>query len=205
MKSTANRRSQPVKFATAATLVLAVIGAAAGCASQAAPTSDTAAAAPSAAHTSALQAPSAQDTTALASPATSARATTGATAGASPATTTSQGVKVAIEDCGQGAALIRPASLVLACADQGAWAKNLTWSSWSETKATATGTLTWHVCTPNCAQSTKWDSTGAEVILTDPVSEPGNEVLFTKLELRVTGATPAGFMRDVTYNMAPQR
>ncbi|MBR7839424.1 hypothetical protein KDL01_39560 [Actinospica durhamensis] len=203
MKSTAHRRNHHIKVATAATLVLAAIGATAGCASQTTPTSDTASAASSAAPTSTLQTPTAQPTTAPATSTTSAASTSPA-AGTSLATTNSQSVKVAIEDCGTGAALTRPAALVLACADQGAWAKNLTWSSWTATKATATGTLTWHVCTPNCAESTKWDSTSAEVILTDPVAEPGNKVLFTKLELRVTGPTPAGYMRDVTYNMAPQ-
>lgn len=191
MKSIANHRNRSVKLAAAATVGLAAIGATAGCAGQSASTSG--AAAPSTVRTSALQA------TVATTPATS---TPAATAGAS-ATTTRQGVAVAVEDCGQGAALTRPAALVLACADQGLWAKKLIWSSWSATGATATGIITWHVCTPNCADSTQWDSTSAQVTLTDPKSEPGNKVLFTQLELRVTGPTPAGFTRVATFDMAP--
>lgn len=112
---------------------------------------------------------------------------------------------VAIEDCGIGPALTRPSALELACADNGMWAKNLNWSAWSATSATATGTLTWEVCIPSCVQSTKWDSTTARITLIDPVTEPGGKVLFTGLKMHVTGSTPPGFMRDVTFNMGPSK
>ena len=190
MKSTVDRRIRSRKLAVATALAFAAaIGATtAGCAAQADPDAGTGATAHSNSSGTALP--------------ISPAATTHAAATATATAASSLSV-AAVEDCGQGAALTRPASLVLACADQGMMAKNLKWSSWSGTSATATGIITWHVCTPNCAESTKWDSASAEVTLIDPVSEGGKQVLFTKLELRVTGATPPGFTRVATFNMAP--
>ena len=191
MKSATQRRNRPVKLAVAATLVLAAVGATAGCAGQSG--SNTALA-----PTSSDPSPSTSTSTNTATAPSTLAATS-----ASAVPTTSRDAAVAIEDCGQGAPLRRPASLVLACADQGLQIKHLTWSNWSATGATATGTLTWHVCTPNCAESTQWDNTTAQITLADPVSETGDQLLFTKLELHVTGPTPAGFTRVATYDMAP--
>jgi hypothetical protein len=115
----------------------------------------------------------------------------------------SASVSPAVEVCGAGAATERPGSMVLTCADNGELAENLVWSSWTGTSATATGTVTWRACAADCATATTWDSTSADVTLTDPVSEAGNQVLFTKLELNVTGSTPKGFMRQLTFNEAP--
>lgn len=206
MKLAENRcRHQRIKLTAAAALVLAGVAATAGCAGQAVPTSDVSVAVPSAPSSSALQAPSTQAAqTSQASAASGATQTTKAAAAvASPTTAKTRSVSAAVKDCGQGAALTRPGALVLACADQGLWAKSLTWSNWSATSATATGVISWHVCTPNCAESTKWDTASAQFTLTDPVSEPGNEILFTKIVMHVTGPTPAGFTRDATFDMAP--
>src|ERR1700728_618497 len=57
----------------------------------------------------------------------------------------------AVEICGQGPAVVRPASMILTCADNGELAKNLHWTSWTSAKATATGTVTWRACTAKCA------------------------------------------------------
>ena len=126
--------------------------------------------------------------------ATSANAATGTpSAAASPA----------VEVCGAGSAVERPGSMVLTCADNGELADNLVWSSWTATSATATGTVTWRACAADCAAGTTWDSATASVTLIDPVTEAGNQVLFTKLELNVTGSTPQGFMRQLTFDEAP--
>ena len=109
----------------------------------------------------------------------------------------------AVEVCGAGAALVQPGIMVLTCADNGELAENLVWSSWTATSATATGTVDWRACSAACADSKQWDSTAAEVTLTDPVSEPGGQILFTELELNVTGSTPAGFLRQLTFNVSP--
>jgi hypothetical protein len=115
-----------------------------------------------------------------------------------------QSASPALEACGVGAALVRPSSIVLACADGGEWAKQLNWSSWTATKATATGIVTWRACVADCATSTEWDSASTDVTLTDPVPEAGKGVLFTELELHVTGPTPQGFLRDMSLNEAPE-
>jgi PKD repeat protein len=109
----------------------------------------------------------------------------------------------AVLDCGEGAALVRPASLTLACADEGELAEHLVWSSWTATSASATGTVTWKDCVTMCVSATQWKSTSADLTLADPVSEPGQGVLFTRLNLDVTGSTPAGFQRTVAFSEAP--
>jgi PKD repeat protein len=109
----------------------------------------------------------------------------------------------AVLDCGEGAALVRPASLTLACADEGELAEHLVWSSWTASSASATGTVTWRNCATDCADATQWKSTSADITLADPVSEPGQGVLFTRLNLDVTGTTPAGFQRAVSFSEAP--
>jgi hypothetical protein len=43
----------------------------------------------------------------------------------------------------------------------------------------------------------------ARFTLTDPVSEPGGKILFTKLSMQASGSVPAGFMRNVTWNETP--
>jgi hypothetical protein len=109
----------------------------------------------------------------------------------------------AVKDCGTGPALVRPSSMILTCADDGELAGHLTWLSWTPARATATGTVTWHVCIPSCAASKRWEHTSADLTLTGPMSKPGQRSLFTKLVLQVTGRTPRGFMREVTFSEAP--
>ncbi|HEV2378045.1 MAG TPA: hypothetical protein VGS19_38515 [Streptosporangiaceae bacterium] len=108
-----------------------------------------------------------------------------------------------VKVCGVGPALVRPASMILTCADDGMRAKHLTWSSWTSTRATASGTVTWLACASLCADSKHWDSTSANLTLTDPVAESARGVLFTRLELHVTGPTPAGFQREADFSEAP--
>jgi hypothetical protein len=117
-------------------------------------------------------------------------------AGASPA-------GPAVQVCGHGPAVVRPGSMVLTCADDGELAEHLHWLSWTGTRATATGTVTWRACAADCADSKYWDSTRADVTLTHPVREPGKRALFTRLGLHVTGPTPRGFLRRLVFNEAP--
>jgi hypothetical protein len=71
-------------------------------------------------------------------------------------------VNPAVEVCGQGPALTRPASMILTCADDGELAGSLHWTSWSRTKATATGKVIWRTCRPLCAESRQDDNTSAD-------------------------------------------
>jgi Lysozyme like domain len=118
-------------------------------------------------------------------------------ASAKPSTVASAKASPAVEDCGTGATLTRPTSLVLTCADGRMVASRLRWRSWNETEASATSTITW------AASATRRDHTTADVELSGPVREADGKVLFTTLSLRVTGATPRGFIRDVTFSEAP--
>ena len=93
--------------------------------------------------------------------------------------------------------------MVLTCADDGELAVQLHWSSWTGTRATATGTVTWRACAAACAYSKRWDRASADFTLTDPVRVPGKGILFTRLQLHVTGPTPRGFMRDLAFDEAP--
>jgi hypothetical protein len=108
-----------------------------------------------------------------------------------------------VENCGTGPVLVRPRNLTVTCADNGEQAERLDWSSWTRTRATATGIVVWRACAARCADSTRWDRTKAEVTLADPVHETGKGVLFTRLYLRVTGPAPPRFMRYVAVSVAP--
>ena len=114
-----------------------------------------------------------------------------------------RGASPALEICGAGPGVTRPASVILACADHGELAKNLTWTSWTTARATARGIVTWYEYPATQPGKGKWDKATADVVLLDPAAEPGHGVLFTKLELRVTGSTPKYFKRDLTFDEAP--
>src|ERR1700761_2169432 len=98
-----------------------------------------------------------------------------------------------VRDCGLGAAQTGPASLVLACADGNLVASGLRWRSWTATQATATGTVTWRT------DATRRDHTSAEITLSDPVLDAAGQTLFTTLTMHVTGTTPGGFKRDLSF------
>ena len=133
-----------------------------------------------------------------------AAASAGLAQGTLTAGNTAQGQAIpAVLECGAGAALTRPASLILTCADDGELAEHLQWSSWTASQATATGAVTWRNCVTMCADATQWKSTAADITLTGPVSEPGEGLLFTRLDLNVTGPTPAGFQRTLSFSEAP--
>jgi hypothetical protein len=102
----------------------------------------------------------------------------------------------AVEVCGLGAAIVKPTSVVLTCADRGMVADNLHWTSWTSAGAAATATVAW-------GEDGSRESTTADITLSAPVSEAGRKVLFTRLGMQVTGATPRGFMRTVTFSEVP--
>jgi hypothetical protein len=126
-----------------------------------------------------------------------------ATTGESAASAAKPAGTPALEVCGQGPAVTRPSSVILTCADDGELAQHLTWTSWGATRAAATGIVTWRGGAKDLAESTRWEQARADIVLTSPVTEPGHRVLFTQLQLKVTGATPKGFMRDLKFDEAP--
>jgi hypothetical protein len=127
-----------------------------------------------------------------------------AAAATSPAGTSalSQSAGPAVEICGQGPAVVRPSRAILTCADHAMIAEHLHWSAWTGTRATATGIVTWR---PGPANSAHWDGATADFTLTHPAREHGHGLLFTRLDMKVTGATPARFLRNVMFSEAPAR
>lgn len=129
-------------------------------------------------------------------PVAAAAASTGTTA-------VSRKAAPAVEICGQGPAVVRPSRAILTCADDGEMATRLRWSTWTQTRATATGTVTWRTGSPAFPASVRWLAARARFSLTDPASEPGGKILFTKLTMHASGSVPAGFMRTVTWTETP--
>jgi len=92
----------------------------------------------------------------------------------------------AVEDCGFKPEERRPKSLTLSCADAGSIGEDLVWHSWGAAQAYATGTYTWHICTPYCAASNKWGKTTATFTLEQPV-HTNVGWLFEKLVVHLKG------------------
>jgi hypothetical protein len=105
-------------------------------------------------------------------------------------------------NCGMGKGLVRPKTLILACADANNLAHELAWAKWTMTTADATGVDTWNTCVPNCASSKKWDSASADFTLSHVVHTSKGS-LFERLLVRITGHTPKGVKRTVAYDLAP--
>jgi hypothetical protein len=47
--------------------------------------------------------------------------------------------------------MVRPASITLACADDGVGVENMTWTSWTTSSAAGTGAFWENQCEPSCA------------------------------------------------------
>jgi hypothetical protein len=92
-----------------------------------------------------------------------------------------------VEDCGMGTNLVKPKTLVLACADANGQAVSLVWTKWDSTTARAKGVYTWNLCEPNCAASNKWGRTSADFGLGDAV-HARQGWLFEELTVHITGA-----------------
>ncbi|MDF0529917.1 hypothetical protein P0W64_11075 [Tsukamurella sp. 8F] len=57
----------------------------------------------------------------------------------------------ALQNCGYGAAQIKPTGLLLYCGDAGAGMENIVWQRWDSRTAVGSGSLWARVCEPNCA------------------------------------------------------
>jgi len=127
----------------------------------------------------------------------------GSAVASTTATGTAASARPAVKICGEGPAVVRPASMILTCADDGELAEHLHWTSWTATRATAAGQVSWLTGGPTHATSHRWDSAAAHFTLTGRLPQAGGTVLFTTLHVQVTGRTPDKYMRDVTYSEAP--
>jgi hypothetical protein len=93
--------------------------------------------------------------------------------------------------------------MILTCADNGEVGEHLHWTTWTSTEATATGTVAWRTGSATLADSKSWSTVTADFTLNHPVSGTGNKVLFTSLDVTITGSTPEGFRRSQAFDEAP--
>ena len=59
---------------------------------------------------------------------------------------------------------VRPASIVLACADANYWIDGLRWRGWGSATARASGRIHFNDCNPNCAAGHFYTLAGAAVL-----------------------------------------
>lgn len=97
---------------------------------------------------------------------------------------------------------IRPAAIVLACADNGLGVQQLTWTAWGASTATGQGTFWEHVCTPYCAASSKYAHFPVSVTLSR-VKTSAQGQWFSRLTVTWQGKRPSGTMPDVFPLEAP--
>jgi hypothetical protein len=115
----------------------------------------------------------------------------------SPATTTTApagtGLPGVVDDCSGPAptgtrTAVRPASIMIACADGGLRLEDLTWTSWTAKSADAHGVLLANDCTPDCAQGTFHRFAGTFELSNPEPSSRG--VVFSEVTATYTQTVP---------------
>ena len=89
---------------------------------------------------------------------------------------------------------VEPPSIVVACADNGMGAEDLSWTSWTATTASATGEFWENDCTPYCAEGTI-KLYPASIALSG-VQSSGDGPAFTVMTATYSGAEPNGHPTD---------
>jgi len=93
----------------------------------------------------------------------------------------------ALPDC-TGKLVVKPATVVLACADGNFGIRALRWIGWGEAAAAATGTAWANDCTPNCASG--HDHSYKAVIVVDGAQRCGTTTAYKRLTIAFVGPTP---------------
>jgi hypothetical protein len=75
-----------------------------------------------------------------------------------------------------------PTGIRVTCADAGWVLEDLVWTSWTSTRATATGTLVYNDCTPSCVAGHFHKVPGTQVLLTDPRRAVSGQLVWTRLQ-----------------------
>lgn len=112
--------------------------------------------------------------------------------GAAPShagTTTASAVRI----CGRGSAVVRPASMILTCADRFVVAERLRWTHWSATDASASGLIIE-------SGDTASKATEATFTLRAPTEANADHRLFTQLDVQVHGSNPHGLPRNASFS-----
>ena len=72
----------------------------------------------------------------------------------------------------------RPTQIMLTCADGGMIVKDISWQTWTSTRATGTGTYSQNMCIPDCAEGSRIE-VPVSVKLSEPFRHKGRNVLKT--------------------------
>jgi hypothetical protein len=86
-------------------------------------------------------------------------------------------------------ARVRPASVVVTCADANFYLTGLRWKRWDGSRAVATGIAHVNDCTPYCAAG-KFHTYPAELRLSAPLACTGRRVFFSRYWWRRAGPKP---------------
>jgi len=106
---------------------------------------------------------------------------------AAPASATTR--RVTVSNCGR--LVVRPTSVVLACADANYGLTGLRWSSWGGSTARATGSVRANDCTPYCAAG-HFHSYRARVVL-DRRTSCGTVLVYLRLAIHYPSTRPKGY------------
>jgi hypothetical protein len=113
-----------------------------------------------------------------------------------PAPAVKVSAKPVVFDC-LNRPVVEPSSYVLTCADNGSFLYHLKWTSWKGARATATGVHELNDCTPNCAEGTfhKYPA-----VITfwrpEPLAGHPGEKYFTRITVCYTGPRPPMYMSN---------
>jgi hypothetical protein len=75
-----------------------------------------------------------------------------------------------------------PTAIRVTCADDGWNLTDLTWTSWTSTSATGTGTLVYNDCKPSCVAGHFHQVPGTQVVLTDPQPTASGQLVWTRMQ-----------------------
>jgi hypothetical protein len=95
--------------------------------------------------------------------------------------------------------LIRPAEIVLACADYGIRVEHSRWLSWSPQRATGIGLIIADDCVPYCALGHE-HSQHADLTLSGPTHFRGAWV-YSVLRVRLQGTLPPFWQATITFRL----
>ena len=94
---------------------------------------------------------------------------------------------------------VRPASVVIACADGNFYFKGIRWRSWGATGAAGSGTAVLNDCTPYCAAG-HFHSYAATIRLSRPLTCKGRRE-FSAISWRFRGTKPRSMPRSDTETL----
>jgi hypothetical protein len=113
---------------------------------------------------------------------------------AAPSVSSAPTASPGFADCFTNHAVVRPRSIVVACADGNFFLSGLRWSRWDSKAALGAGLGHQNLCTPSCADG-HFRVYAVAVRLSRPVACKRDSRLFTRLSWRFTKTKPPGVAR----------